>query len=201
MLAPAFESIAVSEFGRDVSDGLGRSDQKELPSKYLYDNLGSALFEAITLLPEYGLTRADARLLKQHSVEIIETFATNPLIVELGSGSGSKTRWVLEAAARRGPVNYIPIDISPAALENCRAALDSIPNVRMTAITASYLEGLAEAVVQRHKGQPVLVLFLGSTIGNFYVEAAEKFLRQVRNALAPGDALLLGTDLVKPSGQ
>lgn len=201
MLAPAFETIAASEFGRDVSDGLGRSDQKELPSKYLYDDLGSALFEAITLLPEYGLTRADARLLKQHGVEIIETFARNPLVVELGSGSGSKTRWILEAAARRGPVNYIPIDISSAALEICRAALDSIRNVRTMPIIASYLDGLAEAVIQRRPGQSMIVLFLGSTIGNFYIEAAEKFLRQVRNALAPGDKLLLGTDLVKPRDQ
>ncbi|MDQ6704456.1 MAG: L-histidine N(alpha)-methyltransferase [Acidobacteriota bacterium] len=198
MLAPAFASSAISDFARDVGDGLRRSGQKELPSKYLYDDLGSALFEAITLLPEYGLTRADARVLKQHSGEIIETFSRNPLIVELGSGSGSKTRWILEAAARRGPVNYIPIDISPAALENCRAAMDRIPNVRTMPITASYLDGLAEAVAGRRPGHPVLVLFLGSTIGNFYIEAAETFLRQVRGALAGGDALLLGTDLVKP---
>lgn len=201
MLAPALESVAESEFARDVRDGLGRSDQKELPSKYLYDELGSALFEAITLLPEYGLTRADARLLKQHSAGIIGAFPDNPLIVELGSGSGSKTRCILEAAARRGPVTYIPIDISPTALENCRAALEHIPNVRTTPLTATYFDGLADAVSKRQPRQRVLVLFLGSTIGNFFFDAAERFLRQIRETLKPNDVLLLGTDLVKQLDQ
>ncbi|MDQ6664776.1 MAG: L-histidine N(alpha)-methyltransferase [Acidobacteriota bacterium] len=198
MMAPVLEIVENTEFARDVAAGLGREGQKELPSKYLYDDLGSALFDAITLLPEYGLTRADARLLERHGAEVIRHFTRNPLVVELGSGSGSKTHGMLEKASHRGPVQYFPIDISGAALEKCRMGLQTISNVDVTPLTDFYLNGLHAAVKGRTAGQKILVLFLGSTIGNFYLEAAESFLRQMRNALLPGDALLLGTDLLKP---
>ncbi|MGI8989156.1 MAG: L-histidine N(alpha)-methyltransferase [Bryobacteraceae bacterium] len=201
MPPPAVEIIEITEFARDVLKGLGRDGQKELPSQYLYDDLGSALFDTITLLPEYGLTRADARLLARHGAEVIEHFPRNPLVVELGSGNGSKTHYMLEAAGHRGPVHYIPVDISPAALEKCRDASQRILNVDVTPLTDSYLNGLYAAVEKRRPGQKLLVLFLGSTIGNFYLDAAESFLRQIRNALLPGDALLLGTDLLKPIEQ
>ncbi|MDQ6708272.1 MAG: L-histidine N(alpha)-methyltransferase [Acidobacteriota bacterium] len=201
MIAPPVEIAENLEFARDVSAGLGREGQKELPSKYLYDDLGSALFDAITLLPEYGLTRADARLLERHGAEVIRHFARNPLVVELGSGNGSKTRGMLQQAADRGPVHYIPIDISCAALEKCLLALRPISNVNVTPLADSYLNGLHAAAKSRGPGQKLLVLFLGSTIGNFYLEAAESFLRQIRNALVPGDALLLGADLLKPVEQ
>src|ERR1051325_4177751 len=95
-----------SEFARAVRAGLSKEAQKELPSRYFYDDVGSALFDVITLLPEYGLSRADSRLLRRNAQEII-TRAGEPLAVaELGSGSGSKTRWVLEALAAREPVVY-----------------------------------------------------------------------------------------------
>src|SRR5258708_26073358 len=112
MLAPGTENAAHHEFIRDVRDGLGKSGQKELPSSYLYDEIGAALFEAITLLPEYGLTRADARLLEVHSAELASKLPASLLVGELGSGSGKKTRWILEPLTARRALPYCPLDIS-----------------------------------------------------------------------------------------
>jgi len=189
------------EFIRDVREGLGRTGQKELPSSYLYDEIGAALFETITLLPEYGLTRADARLLELHSSEIAGCLPAPLIVAELGSGSGRKTRWILEALTERGPFDYYPIDISRSALVKCRGELGRIDGVRMEEIESSYLPGLSRVLGRRRRGEAVLVLFLGSTIGNFDRAAAQEFLIQLRSELAPGDALLLGTDLVKPIDQ
>src|SRR5947209_20593785 len=102
----------ISGFAADIRNGLTKPVQKELPSKYLYDEVGSKLFEVISLLPEYGLTRADERLLKRHAREIAKVLPAGTLVAELGSGSGTKTRWVLEAFGRRGPTSYFPIEIS-----------------------------------------------------------------------------------------
>src|SRR3984885_4677709 len=111
------------DLARDVRAGLLRPGQKELPSKYLYDEIGSALFEVISVLPEYGLTRADERLLQRHARDIVHRL-TSPLVVaELGSGSGKKTRWILEALASRQRTTYCPIEISPAALARCESEL------------------------------------------------------------------------------
>jgi len=184
-----------SIFARDVRDGLSLPEQKELPCQYFYDDVGSALFEAITVLPEYGLTRADARLIQGLAPRLSEFFETQPAVVELGSGSGHKTRWILESLASDGPVSYSPIDVSPAALALCARDLAEFANV--SPIEASYLEGLRRVVCGRQSGQPLLLLFLGSTIGNFPPNAAQDFLCQVRGCLLPGDALLLGTDLVQ----
>jgi dimethylhistidine N-methyltransferase len=175
-----------------------RPGQKELPSKYLYDEIGSSLFEVITRLPEYGLWRADERLLRRHADEIARAFTAAPATVaELGSGSGVKTRWILQALTRQREVTYHPIEISPAALANCERELSKINGVTVAGIEQPYLDGLA-AVAARHSGEPLLVLFLGSTIGNFDRSAAVQFLLQARHLLAPGDGFLLGTDLEKP---
>lgn len=198
---PALAPAVDSELAADVLAGLVRSGQKELPSRWLYDQLGSALFDAITLLPEYGLTRADARLLKANAEAIAAALPGQFAIAELGSGSGIKTKWILEAFARRGPTNYFPIDVSGTALESCSLTLRTIPGVRLTEVHATYLDGLAQALEQRSAGQRMLVLFLGSTIGNFDFPAARGFLSQLRTLLSPGDALLLGADLVKPLSQ
>src|ERR1700730_2227110 len=103
----------------EVRAGLCRPGQKELPSKYLYDEIGSALFEVISVLPEYGLTRADDRILRKHADEIVARLPPPVAVAELGSGSGKKTRWLLEALCRRRPTSYHPIEISPAALAQC----------------------------------------------------------------------------------
>jgi dimethylhistidine N-methyltransferase len=184
-------------FARDVAAGLALP-QKTLPASWLYDELGSALFEVITLLPEYGLTRADAALLREAAGEIAATAGYPSLVVELGSGTGTKTRHILEAATESGPVEYHPIDISRAALEACRAALSAIPGVTIRVTEATYLEGIDQVLSRRQAGQKALVLFLGSTIGNFSRPEAETFLRAVRTRLRTGDSLLLGADLVKP---
>jgi L-histidine N-alpha-methyltransferase len=176
----------MNEFACEVRAGLSKA-QKELPSKYLYDDLGSALFDAITVLPEYGLTRADQRVLERCAREIPLEFST---VAEFGSGSGRKTRAILEALA---PGDYFPIDVSMHALERCRRELCAL--ARVEPIDASYINGLDR--VPRN-GEPLLVLFLGSTIGNFDARCRTDFLRQVRDRLRVGDALLIGCDLMKP---
>ena len=188
---------SLSEFAADVRAGLSKAGQKELPSKYLYDELGSALFEVICLLPEYGLSRAGARLLQRHSEEIIDLLPLPITVAELGSGSGTKTRWILEALARRQPVSYYPIDISRTALSRCWQELGRIDSVSIVGFERAYLDGLLDVASRRQPGERLLVLFLGSTIGNFDREAADNFLRNVRAVLHADDALLLATDLEK----
>ena len=178
----------MSEFAFDVRAGLAKP-HKELHSKYLYDELGSALFDAITTLPEYGLTRADQRILDRHAGDIPREF---PLVVEFGSGSGRKTRSVLESL---DATEYFPIDVSAPALDRCRRDLSSLAVV--TPLETSYLDGL-DRVQSRRNGAPLLLLFLGSTIGNFESRCRMDFLTQVRARLRTGDAVLIGCDLVKP---
>jgi L-histidine Nalpha-methyltransferase len=187
-----------AQFAREVRDGLSKTGQKELPSKYLYDAVGSALFEVISVLPEYGLTRADERILRRHADEITSRVSSPAVVAELGSGSGKKTRWILEALARRQPTTYHPIEISPTALAQVERELDHLPRVAILGFEAEYLDGLRRVAAARQPGERVLVLFLGSSIGNFDRAPGEQFLRKVRETLAPGDALLLGTDLEKP---
>lgn len=187
----------VSEFAADVRESLTKPGQRELPSKYLYDELGSALFEAISVLPEYGLTRADARLLQKYAGEIVWRLPSPVQVAELGSGSGKKTRWILEALARRQMTYYYPIEISPHALAACEKELGCIDLVSVVGYEQPYLEGLRSVANGRSEHDHLLVLFLGSTIGNFDRDAGEQFLREIRDTLRPGDALLLGTDLEK----
>lgn len=184
------------EFARDVRSGLGQPGQKELHSKYLYDELGSALFDAITFLPEYGLTRADERLLRAYSDEIVTAFQPPVQVIELGSGNGRKTKYILNALRPlQAELSYFPIDVSREALSRCERELAELADVRP--VLDSYLDGLAEATAQRRPGERLLVLFLGSTIGNFERTCAGAFLRDLRQCLHAGDALLIGADLVK----
>ena len=191
-------SDPVTQFASDVRAGLCGKGQKELPSKYLYDPLGFALFEVITQLPEYGLTRADERLLRSHAQEIVRHVPSPALVSELGSGSGRKTRWILSAMCEREPVSYYPIEISRAALASCAAELGDAGCAGIVGVEREYLDGLGEVAALRTGGASLLVLFLGSTIGNFDSGADARFLREVRSILAPGDSLLLGADLLKP---
>jgi dimethylhistidine N-methyltransferase len=172
-----------------------------LPSKYLYDDIGSALFEVITKLPEYGVTRAEEQLLLRHARDAAERLPSHGMVVELGSGSGRKTRWILEALAQHQPTMYCPIEVSPTALENCERELDDLPNVSILGFETEYLDGLRRALARREHSVGALVLFLGSSIGNFDRRPGENFLRKIREELALGDALMLGTDLEKPQEQ
>ena len=193
-IRPALDD-SVAEFAAGVCSGLSKP-QKELHSKYLYDELGSALFEAITHLPEYGLTRADERLLCEHASEMADLLPAMGHVVELGSGTGRKTRSILAALSRRRlDLRYYPIDVSAEALTRCERELSGLADVRP--LRQSYLDGMARAVEERVSSQPLLVLFLGSTIGNFERPCAMAFLRDLRSAMHIGDSLLLGADLVK----
>lgn len=192
----ALSEAHLREFAAQVRADLSKP-QKELHSKYLYDELGSALFEAITRLPEYGLTRADERLLCSHARDIAQVVPAPAAVIELGSGTGEKTRHILGAfPAPR--VRYVPIDVSPKALTRCQRDLADVAEVQPVA--QSYLDGMASAISKRGDG-PLLVLFLGSTIGNFVRACAVEFLQALRRLLQPGDALLIGADLVKDSEQ
>jgi L-histidine Nalpha-methyltransferase len=195
----ALSDAHLREFAAEVRADLSKP-QKELHSKYLYDELGSALFEAITRLPEYGLTRADERLLRTHGRDIAQLITSPTAVIELGSGTGEKTRHILTAlTAARSKVDYVPIDVSPKALERCRRDLADVAEVQPLA--QSYLDGMASAVRRRSGEEPLLVLFLGSTIGNFERRYAVDFLKALRGSLRPGDALLIGADLVKDRDQ
>jgi|SRR5579862_579025 L-histidine Nalpha-methyltransferase len=201
MLVRAVTTNIHYEFAADVRTGLTKRGQKELLSKYLYDEVGSALFEVISRLPEYGLTRADERVLTRHASDIVDLLPSSIAVAELGSGSGKKTRRILEAFCRLQHTRYYPIEISPTALAMCERELSDIDCISILGFEREYLDGLHEVAAHRRPGQHLLVLFLGSTIGNFDRMAGLKFLNQVRRVLQPGDSLLLGTDLEKSTTQ
>jgi len=201
MLVHAIPSSVSYDFAADVRAGLTRSGQKELPSKYLYDEVGSALFEVICRLPQYGLTRADERLLRRHADEVVDRLRGPAAVAELGSGTGKKTRWLLEAFCRRQHTSYYPVEISRSALVMCERELSDIDAISIVGFEREYLDGLLEVAAYRKSGQRLFVLFLGSTIGNFDRPAGVKFLSAVRSILQPGDSLLLGADLEKSNAQ
>ncbi|MFZ0808713.1 MAG: L-histidine N(alpha)-methyltransferase, partial [Candidatus Sulfotelmatobacter sp.] len=140
MLVHTIITNATHEFAAEVRAGLTRIGQKELPSKYLYDDVGSALFEVISHLPEYGLTRADERLLRRHAYEIVDRLPGPVAVAELGSGSGKKTRWVLEALSRRQRTFYYPVEISRSALAMCERELGDIDSVSIVGFEREYLD-------------------------------------------------------------
>ncbi len=189
----------LSQFALDAARGLGSETQKSIPSRYFYDELGSVLFEAITLLPEYGLTRADERVLQMHSRELAK-FIQDPIAVaELGSGSGRKTRWIVEALrSKENDFSYVPIDVSSSALASCSKELGDL--VCVNPICADWQEGLAQFAEIRMGSRPVLLLFLGSSIGNLERKCIPEFLRGIHACLRPGDFFLIGADLVKDLG-
>jgi len=197
VLTHAIGADPVQDFAADVRAGLTLRGQKELPSKYLYDAVGTALFEVISVLPEYGLTRADERLLRRHAHSIVEQLPAPTVVAELGSGSGKKTRWILQALCGRQQTYYCPIEISPTALAMCERELKDIDSISIVGFEREYVDGLREVASRREDHEHLLVLFLGSTIVNFDRSAGMRFLRQLRRILQPGDALLLGTDLEK----
>jgi dimethylhistidine N-methyltransferase len=180
----------------DVRRGLSSQPKRFLP-KYFYDQLGSQLFEAICLLPEYYLTRAENEILEQYADEIVSSVNGDSTLLEMGSGSASKTRLIIEALLRKQPeLLFVPVDISASALDSSsRILLQSYPQLRIEAYAADYFAGLAE--LGKKPRARTLALFLGSNVSNFDPEEALKFLRALRQVLHEGDALLLGADLKK----
>ena len=186
--------------GSDLGDAVRTSLQlspRQLPSRLLYDALGSALFDAICQLPWYRVTRAELRLLTRHAAVIGQTLRRGGRIVELGSGNGEKLGALLTHAAVPRVHAYL-IDVSAAALDRAVQTLSATDGVeiRVSVHQATYEEGLL--ALPAEGPAPTLMAFLGSNIGNFDRSGAVAFLRLVRAALRPGDYLLLGADLVKP---
>jgi L-histidine N-alpha-methyltransferase len=187
---------SIDDFGRDVRAGL-TAERKWLPPRWFYDELGSSLFDAICFLPEYYVMRAEGELLRTHRDEIVAAFGSNPRLVELGSGTARKTRILLDGMRTAG-LEYVPVDVDGSMLErSCRELQSEYPGLRVTPIESDFARpSLPLAQLAPHGGRTV-VLFLGSTIGNLDPEAAVAMLRDLRGALAPGDALFLGADLRK----
>lgn len=183
-------------FAEDVRKGLSAQPKRFLP-KYFYDELGSQLFDAICLLPEYYLTRAENEILQRYADQIAASVQGQKTLVEMGSGSASKTRLIIEALLRSQPeLLFMPVDISATALESSsRILLQSYPRLKIEAFAADYFAGLAE--LGKKQRPRTLALFLGSNISNFDSEEAHRFLRAMRHMLHKDDALLLGADLKK----
>jgi L-histidine N-alpha-methyltransferase len=187
-------SLERKAFADDVAYYL-RLNPKQLPSRYFYDPLGSALFEAICHLPWYSITRAEQRLLAARASDIVRHLPSLSTIVELGPGSGEKLSTLVGASRSTASLTVHLVDVSSAALDLATRTLNA-HDVKVERHQASYEAGLE--ALSRHHDRRTLVLFLGSNIGNFDPPGAAEFLRTIRRALRPDDALLIGVDLVKP---
>ncbi len=170
---------------------------KTLPPKLFYDATGSELFEQITQLPEYYLTRTETCILRAQARTMVMAAGLPSSVIELGAGTATKTRLILEALqALRGSVRFCPVDVSEAALAEAEQNLRSLCGVKVEPLIADYttsMDFIADVPAPR------LILYLGSSIGNFEPLQASLLLTHLRARLSPGDTLLLGTDLVKPA--
>lgn len=190
-------AVSNSTLGNDIQAGL-TAIRKSIPARYFYDDLGSALFEAITHLPEYYVTRAETEVLRRHAAEIVKAAGGARRVIELGSGSARKTRLLFDELTHGGAqIEYVPVDIDPHMLEkSARELLVEYPSLRVTAVCADFTQpsrALSEIVSQER----TLAIFLGSTIGNFHPGPAAALLRDLKSVLSPGDAILLGADRKK----
>jgi L-histidine N-alpha-methyltransferase len=189
-------------FAEDVRAGL-TSNPKTLPPKYFYDELGSHLFEAICCLPEYYLARAESEILRARADEIIHAATGSAQgefrLIELGSGSAEKTRFLIQALLRRqSEVHYLPVDISATSLtRSAEKLLGEYPRLRVTGYCGDYLTALRTIFDAGSHGERNIMLFLGSNIGNFDPAQSRSLLSRVRSVLNRGDALLIGADLKK----
>ena len=183
-------------FAQDVLKGLS-STPKTLSPKYFYDKTGSELFEKITALPEYYPTRTEREIIEKYSEEIAILAQKDFDFIELGSGSSTKTRLLLEAFLRRNEkLHYIPIDISKSILvESAKALLKDYPELRITALASDYITALNSLKQQNISKK--LIAFLGSTIGNFNEKGRIEFLREIRATMNSQDCFLIGVDLIK----
>jgi dimethylhistidine N-methyltransferase len=194
-IAAADPDDPVRAIGAVVAQGL-RSVPKRLPPWLLYDDAGSALFEEITRLPEYYLTRTERAILGTHAAAIMRAAGDPAVMVELGAGSASKTRLLLQAWLAMQPrARYVPVDVSPSLGQVAAELRADLPGLSVSPVSARYPEQLGFLL---RLPRPRLVLFLGSSIGNYDRADALGLLAALRRCLSPGDGLLLGTDLVKP---
>lgn len=189
-------SRGVPSFAQDVARGL-RSKPKRLSSKYFYDEVGSALFDAITRLPEYYLTRAETEILSEWGWQIVRVLDAPLDFLELGSGSAIKTRLLISEALRvQTALRYCPIDISTEAVRASSLALvETYPTLSVRAYAGDYFDVLESHAVRSER--KMLAMLMGSNIGNYEPEEANLLLALLGAALRPGDGLLLGADLKK----
>ena len=185
-----------SQFAEDVAYYLSLTP-RQLPSHYLYDDLGSALFEAICRLPWYRIARLENELLRTRGNDIFRRLEGLSTLVELGPGNGDKLATLLQAESR-GPMMVHLVDISPHALSAAVSTLSETRDLTVVTHQGTYESGFIDAMKHRQGTGRALVLFLGSNIGNFDPPGDDAFLSGIRAALMPGDAILLGADLVKP---
>ena len=195
MILPS-EATLRDVFAADVREYLQRTP-RQLPSRYFYDELGSSLFEAICRLPWYRITRAESALLVRHAPEIIRPLPRPISLAELGCGSGEKLAILVSSAGERFSLIQL-IDISPAALDMARYRLEALGIRSSLAHRGTYEDGLERVARHRPSEASLMVVFLGSNIGNFDPPVARTLLLRIRRVLRDGDALLLGSDLVKP---
>jgi dimethylhistidine N-methyltransferase len=195
--APAANGAA-GDLARDVRRDLARTP-KQLQPKYFYDALGSRLFDAICALPWYRITRAEMALLRRHGRAILTAWDEPPALVDLGCGTAVKTAALLEQAPAGRPGRRVHlVDVSEEALDAAERGLARFEGLTVVRHPASWEDGVRAAAAARPRRGAMLVQFFGSNIGNLHPPVAEAFLRSIRAALAPGDGLLLGADLVKP---
>ena len=190
------EAITPDTFAADVGEHLRRTP-RQLPSQYLYDEIGSALFEAICRLPWYRITRSESGLLARYARDILAPLSRPVSLAELGCGSGEKLAILVGGAGEYFPLVQL-IDISPTTLAMAQCRVEALGVGALRAHWETYETGLESAVRCRPAGASLLVLFLGSNIGNFDPPVARELLVRIRGLLRDGDALLLGSDLVKP---
>jgi dimethylhistidine N-methyltransferase len=200
---PPYTRIDLGADSEDLGPELRRAltaPQKVLPCKYLYDAAGLELFERICEVPEYYLTRTETAILQQQAPAILDLCPPKLTLVEMGSGSARKTRFLIEPClARQRDLTYYAIDIAAAALDNAGPGLArDYPLLRFVGLAGDFDEGLD--YLARQRGRPRLVVFLGSTVGNFTPKELAGFLRGLRRALRPEDRFLLGFDLLKDAG-
>ena len=195
------KQLVILPIADDVLSGLSRA-AKSLPPRLFYDAIGSKLFEQITELPEYYLTRTERQIFKEHAAEMIDAARTfnktkeSLTIIELGAGTASKTRILIAALlAQQFRATFYPIDVSESALEIAEDSLRAeFHQLKVRPLLGDYSEGLAQIA---NDSERKLVLYIGSSMGNFEPAEASILLRNIRKSLRPGDALLLGVDLVK----
>jgi len=184
------------EFAANIREGLG-GHPKRLSSRFLYDATGSLIFEKICELPEYYLTRTERAILTARADEIVTELPSDVVLVELGSGSATKTRFLIEALLRRGKeLLYVPIDVSRTMVEeSADDLLRSYRHLRIKAVVGDYSEGVR--YVEEHVDQPKCIAWLGSSLGNFDRPLACQFLTELAQSIAPADRVLIGIDLRK----
>ena len=186
---------AKNTFADDVITGL-KANTKSIPPKYFYDNTGSELFEKICTTPEYYVTRTEASILKAHSDEISGFNHGKNLIIELGSGSSIKTRYILNSFIKQGsPVTYVPIDVSEILVQSGNDLLNDFEGLTVKGIIGEYEESLLLA--SEIFTEPKLIVFLGSSIGNFDLAHSAVFMKKISECMNTNDSLLIGFDLVK----